>query len=144
MKLYIASDHGGFRLKGEIKDFLKEQGHEVKDLGTDSEESCDYPDYAKKLCKEVLENGARGILICGTGIGMSIVANKFKGIRAAAAANCYMAKMSRLDNNSNVLCLGGRVIGEELAKEIVKVWLETDFSKEERHRRRVEKIELSS
>ncbi len=140
MKIYISSDHGGYNLKGYVKKYVSESGYEIEDLGTNSEESVDYPDYAEKLCKKVFENKAKGILICGTGIGMSMSANKMKGIRAALCGNEYLAKMSRRHNNSNVLCLGGRVIGEELACNIVKVWLETDFSKEERHHKRVGKI----
>jgi len=131
-------------LKEVIKEFLQEEGYEVEDLGTDSEDSVDYPDFAKKLCREVLKTKSMGILVCGTGIGMSLGANKFRGIRAAVCTNCYMAMMSRADNDANVLCLGGRVVGEGLAKDIVEVWLKTKFSTKERHRRRVGKIEPNS
>lgn len=140
MKIYIASDHGGYDLKQIIKNFLKEEGYDADDLGTNSDDSVDYPDYGKRLCKKVLGSEGLGILICGTGIGMSITANKFKGIYAALCSDEYSARMSREHNNANILCLGGRVIGGELAKEIVKVWLETDFSEDERHKRRVGKI----
>lgn len=141
-KLLIASDHGGYRLKEVLREWLKSEGYKVTDLGSQDEKAPDdYPDFGRKLCHEVLKSDLRGILICGAGVGMSMVANKFKGIRAAAAANCYMARMSRFDNNSNVLCLGQRVLGEEFAKDIVKIWLETDFSTDERHRRRVAKID---
>ena len=139
-RLAIASDHGGFELKRILSDFLKTQGHEVLDLGTGGSESVDYPDFAAKLCKAILEGRAeRGILICGTGIGMSIAANKFKGIYAAVCTNEFMARMSREHNDSNVLCLGARVLGDEVAKGIVEVWLSTPFAAG-RHTRRTGKI----
>lgn len=139
-KIIIGSDHGGFKLKEKIKKYLGELGYEYEDIGTDSMQSCDYPDFAYKVAKKVAETNSKGILICGTGIGMSISANKVRGIRAALAFDEFTAKMSREHNNSNVLCLGERTTKEELAKKIVKVWLETPFSKEERHHRRVDKI----
>lgn len=140
MKIFIGSDHGGFKLKEEIKEYLEELNYEYEDIGTENKESCDYPDFAYKVAKKVAETKGRGIVICGTGIGVSMAANKVKGIRAALAFNEYTAKMSREHNNSNVLCLGERTTKEALAKKIVKVWLDTKFSKEERHHRRVDKI----
>ena len=140
-KIIIASDHGGFELKEKIIAYLNENNYEVEDLGTNSKESCDYPIYAKKLCKELLENNIKkGILVCGTGLGMQITANKFKGIRAVCVSDTYSAKMSREHNDSNVLCLGARVLGEGLAKDIIDIWLKTDFLGE-RHQRRVDMIE---
>ncbi|OGL40111.1 MAG: ribose 5-phosphate isomerase B [Candidatus Schekmanbacteria bacterium RIFCSPHIGHO2_02_FULL_38_11] len=137
----IGSDHGGFDLKEKIKTFLIERKIEIEDLGTVTRESVDYPDYGIKVSKLVSEGKAeRGILVCGTGIGMSIVANKFPRVRAALCHDSYSARMSREHNDSNVLILGGRVIGDELALEIVKVWLEASFSGG-RHKNRLEKIE---
>ncbi len=141
MKLFIASDHGGYKLKSAICKWLLGLGFEVVDLGTDSKEPVDYPEYAKKLCEKVLKEGGRGILVCGTGIGMSIVANRFKGIRASLCSDEFSARMSREHNDANVLCLGGRVIGEELAKSIVNIWLNAKFSGEERHKRRIANID---
>ena len=127
-KIAIGSDHAGFRLKEFVKKLLRERGFEVIDVGTYSEERCHYPEYAKKVA-QMVSNGEvpRGILVCGSGIGMSIVANKFKGVRAALCHNIYSAKFSRLHNDSNVLCLGGRVTGEDLTREIVETWLNTPF-----------------
>ncbi len=140
MKVALACDHGGFRLKEVIKDYLEELGIEYVDYGTYSEESVDYPDFACKAAKGIVNGEAdRGIFICGTGIGISIAANKVKGIRAALCYNIFAAEMSRRHNNANVLCLGGRVLGDELAKAIVKVWLATPFDGG-RHERRVNKI----
>jgi ribose 5-phosphate isomerase B len=141
MHVGLACDHGGFELKGELKIFLKSLGVEPIDMGTFSEESVDYPDFgvlvAEKVSRGELE---RGILICGTGIGMSMVANKFPRIRAALANDLYSSRCSREHNDANILIIGGRIVGKELAKEIVKVWLETPFA-EGRHKRRLEKIE---
>lgn len=140
MIIGIGSDHGGFELKEVLKKFLDEN-YEIKDYGCFSEKSVDYPDIAKSLCKELLDGKIdRGILICGTGIGMSITANRFKGIRATLCNDLFSAKMSRRHNNSNVLCLGGRILGKELAKEIVKVWLTEPFDGD-RHLRRLNKID---
>ena len=137
----IGSDHGGFDLKEKIKKFLTERKIGVEDLGTVTRESVDYPDYGIKVSKLVSEGKVeRGILICGTGIGMSIVANKFPKVRAALCHDSYSARMSREHNDANVLILGGRVTGDELALEIVKIWLETSFSGG-RHKSRLEKIE---
>ncbi len=140
-KILIASDHGGFELKEKIKNYLLEKDFEVLDLGTNSTSSCDYPVFAKKLCKEILNNTAqKGILVCGTGLGMQITANRFKGIRAACVSDTYSAKMSKEHNNSNVLCLGARVLGFGLAIEILEVWLNTDFQGE-RHQKRLSMID---
>ncbi|WP_457570256.1 ribose 5-phosphate isomerase B [Desulfurobacterium sp.] len=140
MKIALASDHGGFRLKEVIKNYLDELGIEYVDFGTYSEESVDYPDYALKAAESIINGETdRGIFICGTGIGISIAANKVPGIRAALCYNIFAAEMSRRHNNANVLALGGRVIGDELAKSIVKTWLDTPFDGG-RHERRVNKI----
>ena len=137
----IGSDHGGFDLKEKIKKFLTERKIEVEDLGTVTRESVDYPDYGIKVSKLVSEGKVeRGILICGTGIGMSIVANKFPKVRAALCHDSYSARMSREHNDANVLILGGRVTGDELALEIVRIWLESSFSGG-MHKTRLEKIE---
>jgi ribose 5-phosphate isomerase B len=141
MQIGLACDHGGFELKEELKTFLKSFGIELIDMGTFNEDSVDYPDFgvlvAEKVSRGELE---KGILICGTGIGMSIVANKFPRIRAALVNDLYSSRCSREHNDANILIIGGRIIGKELAKEIVKVWLETPFAGG-RHQRRLEKIE---
>ncbi len=140
MKIAIASDHGGLKLKEHLKKHLADKGFEIIDHGTHSEESCDYPDYAKKLCRDVAEGKAeKGILVCGTGIGMSITANKCKGIRAALCADVFSAKMSREHNDANVLCMGERTIGFGLAEMIADTWLASEFLGG-RHARRVNKI----
>lgn len=140
MKVSIASDHTALLMKEEIKRELEEIGVELTDLGAFSDERVDYPDFAQKVCEQVKQgNVDRGILICGTGIGMSIMANKVKGIRCALAHDTFSAKFTRLHNNSNVLALGQRVIGHGLAREVVKVWLETEYEGG-RHERRVVKI----
>ena len=136
----IGSDHGGFELKGHIIEHLKEKGIEVKDFGTYSEASVDYPDCAKPVCKAVLDGECEcGILICGTGIGISMAANKFKGIRAALCGDVFSAKMSKEHNNANVICMGGRVLGRELANMIVDTYLEAEFQGG-RHADRIKKI----
>ena len=136
----IACDHGGLKLKGTVMDFLKENGYEYKDFGTHSEQSCDYADYAKEVAFAVTGGECeRGILICGTGIGMSIAANKVKGIRAAHCTDYFSAKYTRLHNDSNILCLGERITGAGLALELVKVFLETEFEGG-RHAVRIAKI----
>lgn len=140
MKVVIASDHGGFRLKQEIMKQLKSKSIGYEDYGAYSEESVDYPDYGHKVGEAVASGKFdRGIVICGTGIGISIAANKVPGIRAALCGDCFSAKASREHNNANVLALGERVIGVELAKMIVDIWLETEFAGG-RHERRVNKI----
>ena len=139
-KIILGSDHAGFELKEEIKKFLEELGYEYDDLGTNSKEPCDYPETAFKVAKKVIETDNIGILMCGSGLGEAIVANKVKGIRAANCFNEYTAKVSREHNNSNILCLGARVLKTDEAKNITKIFLTTEFSKEERHRRRVKQI----
>ena len=141
MKLAIGADHGGYVLKQEIADFLsKIKNIDVTDHGTSGPESVDYPDFGKKVA-EAVSNGTadRGILICGTGIGMSIVANRYPKVRAALCQDLFTAKMSRLHNDANILVMGGRVVGAGLALEIVKTWIETPFEGG-RHLRRLEKI----
>lgn len=140
--IFIGSDHGGFELKNEIVNFLNNDLKiEVKDMGCYSKDSVDYPDIAKIVCDEVLKNNTIGILLCGTGIGISIAANKINGIRCALCSNEYSAIMAKRHNNANVLALGGRVIGAELAKSIVKAFLESDFDGG-RHEKRLEKITI--
>ncbi len=140
MKIAMGSDHGGIHLKNHLKDYLTQKGYEVLDKGTYTEESCDYPDYAEKVGKAVTGGEAElGILVCGTGLGISIAANKIKGVRAAVCGDVYSAKMSREHNNANILALGERVTGIGLAEMIVDVWLSTEFAGG-RHARRVDKI----
>lgn len=139
-KIAIASDHGGIELKEDIKTFLKEIGFDVIDMGTNGSKSVDYPDYgvplAEKVSKAELE---KGILICGTGIGMSIVANKFPNVRAALVSDVYSARMAKEHNDANILVIGGRVAGKGLAREMVKTWLEAKFEGG-RHQKRLDKI----
>lgn len=138
----LGSDQGGFELKQEIIAHLKERGLEYKDFGSYDTKSVDYPEYAKKVCKSIKDGECdKGILICGTGIGISITANKIKGIRAALCTDCFMAEATRLHNDANVLALGGRVVGPGLALKIVDTFLDTPFSNEERHIRRINAIE---
>lgn len=138
----IASDHGGFELRQEIMAFLKSKNIEYKDFGCETKASVDYPVYAKLVCEEIVKGTCEtGILICGTGVGISIAANKVKGIRAALCGDCFSASATREHNNANVLCLGGRVIGVELAKKIVETFLTTEFSQDERHIRRINQLE---
>ena len=138
----IGADHGGYALKEAIKKHLTKRGLEFKDYGTDSPVSCDYPEYGKAVAHAVANGECdRGILICGTGIGISISANKVKGIRAAVCTDCFMAEATREHNNANILALGARVVGEGLALKIVDTFLDTEFSNDERHIRRIEKIE---
>lgn len=126
--IYIASDHAAYDFKQNIVNFLNEKEIEFIDLGTNSKERVHYTYFAQNLCEKVLDNDKNiGILICGTGIGMSIMANRFKGIRAAVCTNEYMAKMTREHNNANVLCLGSRVIGDEVAKGVIEKFLESKF-----------------
>lgn len=140
MKIAIGSDHAGFELKEKIKKLLEELGHEYEDFGTNSEESVDYPDYALKVAESVARKECdKGILICGSGIGMCMSANKVPGVRAAFCSNTEMARLSREHNDANVLTMGARLIDEDTAKEIVKVWLKTEFLGE-RHLRRVNKM----
>jgi len=141
MKIAIGSDHAGFKLKEKIKGLLTELGHEVLDLGCHSTDSVDYPVYGAKVAQAVAQGEAeRGVLICGTGLGMSMVANRFPGVRAALCHELFTTRMARLHNDANVLVLGGRVLGDVLALEMVKVFLETPFEGG-RHERRVKMIE---
>ncbi|WP_027094329.1 ribose 5-phosphate isomerase B [Cohnella thermotolerans] len=141
MKIAIGADHAGYRLKDVIVPFLQAQGHEVIDVGCNCADSVDYPDYAVPVCDKVVHGEAdRGILICGTGIGMSIAANKTPGIRCALVHDLFSAKATREHNDTNVLAMGERVIGPGLAEEIVRVWLDTPFSQGERHKGRIEKV----
>ncbi|HLD18822.1 MAG TPA: ribose 5-phosphate isomerase B [Candidatus Nanoarchaeia archaeon] len=137
-KIAIGSDHAGFELKEHIKALLRD-AYDVEDVGTNSEESCDYPDYAIKVADSVLKNNKLGILICGTGIGMCMTANKIHGIRAALAKDAYMAEMARKHNDANVLCMGGRTTSPEDAEIIVHNFLTTEFEGG-RHEKRVQKI----
>jgi ribose 5-phosphate isomerase B len=141
MKIAVGSDHAGFHLKEEIKKLLMEKNIQILDVGTDSEtKSCDYPDFAEKVAKNITEGNAdKGILICATGIGMCITANKFSQIRAAQCSEPVTARLSREHNDSNILTLGAKIIGPLLAKDIVLVWLNTEFTGE-RHKYRVDKI----
>ena len=139
MKIIIGSDHGGIHLKEVLKQHLAERGIEVHDAGTYTEESCDYPDIALQVCRAVTAgDGDRGVLVCGTGIGMSMAANKVKGIRAALCGDVFSAIMSREHNDANVICLGERVLGPGLAVCIMDAWLDTEFAGG-RHARRVNK-----
>ena len=142
MKIALASDHAGLKLKEIIKGYLKRKGHEFTDFGTGTEASCDYPDFARPAAEAVARGEFdRGIFICGSGVGVTIVANKVKGIRAVNAYDSYVAKQSRQHGDCNVLCLAGRKLTRAKATKIVDVWLKTDFSGEERHLRRIRKIE---
>lgn len=138
----IGCDHGGYDLKEVIVQYLKEKNYEVKDCGCYSKESCDYPEIGRAVAHSVADGESeKGIVICTTGIGISITANKVKGIRAALCADPLSAKLTRLHNDANVLSLGAGMTGPELAKNIVDTFLETPFSGEERHQRRISKIE---
>lgn len=141
MKVALGCDHGGYALKEEIKKYLEELKIEYQDFGGYSAKAIDYPDVGIRVALEVQKgNFQQAILICGTGIGMSIAANKIKGIRASLCHDVYSAHCAREHNDANILTLGGRVVGYGLAREIVKTWLETPFSQEERHIRRLQKI----
>ena len=138
MKIAIACDHGAYEYKEMIKAMLEQEGHEVLDFGTDSTASVDYPDHALPCAQAVAKGEAeRGIVLCGTGIGVSITANKVKGIRCALCSDPLSARLTREHNDSNMLAMGQRIIGSELAKEIVHVWLSTPFSEGERHQKRI-------
>ena len=143
MNIAIGSDHAGYKLKLEIIKFLENKNITYKDMGTESDESVDYPEFASKVARGVVSNEFdRGILICGTGIGMSIAANKISGIRAALCHDVFSAKVTRFHNDSNILTMGGCVIGKDLAVEITKTWLESVFKgdTQPRHQRRIDKI----
>ncbi len=135
--IHIASDHAGFQLKEVIKSHLEAQGHTIKDHGTNNTASCDYPIFAKSLCASLLDEGGSGILICGTGVGMSIMANRMKGIRAALCASEFQAQATRAHNDANVLCLGERVTGFGVALNIVDIFLNASFEGG-RHQGRIE------
>ena len=138
----IGSDHGGYALKQAVMKHLESRGEQYHDFGTYSEESCDYPDYGRAVAEAVARGEYRfGIIICGTGIGISITANKVHGIRAALCGDCFSAEATRLHNDANVLAMGARVVGEGLALKIVDTFLDTPFSNDERHIRRISKIE---
>ena len=138
----IGSDHGGFELKKKLMEHLSERGLEYKDFGTYSSASCDYPVYAKAVANAVASGECdRGIIICGTGIGVSITANKVRGIRAALCGDCFSAEATRQHNDANVLCMGARVVGEGRALKIADTFLDTPFSNDERHIRRISMIE---
>ena len=138
----IGSDHGGYALKKALMAHLSERGLEYKDFGTYSEASCDYPAYGKAVANAVADGECeRGILICGTGIGMSMAANKVPGIRAAVCGDCFSAEATRQHNDANILCMGARVVGEGLALKIADTFLDTPFSNDERHIRRISQIE---
>ena len=138
----IGSDHGGYALKKELMAHLDNRGLAYKDFGTYTEASCDYPVYAKAVAHAVADGECeRGILICGTGIGVSMTANKVPGIRAALCGDCFSAEATRLHNDANILCLGARVVGEGLALKITDTFLDTPFSQDERHIRRISQIE---
>lgn len=138
----LGSDHGGYGLKQEVIQYLKEQNLEYNDYGCDSEASCDYPVYAKKVAQAIVTGECdRGILICGTGIGISIAANKVKGIRAALCHDTFSAQATREHNDANVLAMGARVVGPGLALKIVDTFLHTEFSNDERHKNRIRQIE---
>ena len=140
MRIAIGNDHTAVDLKNTIVDYLTELGYDVINLGTDSRESCDYPVYGEKVGRAVADGQADlGIAICGTGVGISLAANKVKGVRACVCSEPYTAKLSRMHNNSNVLAFGARVVGDELAKMIVKEWLDAE-SEGGRHQRRVDMI----
>lgn len=139
--IYLGSDHAGYEVKGVLKEYLKELSQEFVDLGVFTTDSTDYPDIAREVAEKVSENpGALGVLICGTGTGMAITANKLNGVRAASVVNETMAEMARKHNNANVMTIGSRLIDAELAKKLVKIFIEVPFDTDERHQRRVDKI----
>ena len=138
----VGCDHAGYELKNELIRHLKDRGFEVADLGTYSTDSCDYPDYAKKVCEEVVSGRAeKGLLVCGTGTGMSMAANKVRGIRAAVLTDEFSAQATREHNDANVLCLGARVLDTERAVKLLDIFLDTPFSEGANHIRRIGKLE---
>jgi ribose 5-phosphate isomerase B len=140
MKIAAGADHGGFALKNELVAYLREKGHEVEDLGTDSDASVDYPDFGDAVAKAILEKRVeRGLLVCGTGVGIAIAANRHAGIRAVNCSDVFTARLSRSHNDSNILSLGGRVVGSGLAKEILDAWMKQEFEGG-RHQRRIDKL----
>jgi ribose 5-phosphate isomerase B len=141
--VHIASDHAGFELKAALSAHLAALGRDVRDHGASDAQSCDYPVYADILCREVLASGEPGILICGSGLGMSMMANRFRGIRAAVCVNEFLARTARLHNNANVLCLGSRVLGAALAFAVAETFLQTPFEEGGRHRRRTDMLDAA-
>lgn len=138
----IGSDHAGFEMKEALKKHLEEKGYEVKDFGTDSDQSCDYPEFAKAVSHCVADGMAdKGVLVCGTGIGMSMAANKVKGIRAAVVGDAFSAQATREHNDANIICMGARVINLEKAVEFLDIFMSTEFSNGENHIRRISKLE---
>lgn len=138
----LGCDHGGYDLMQEVIAFLEEKKIPFKNFGTESKASCDYPEYGKKVAEAVASKECeQGILICGTGIGISIAANKVPGVRAALCHDCFSAEATRQHNNANVLCMGGRIVGPGLALKIVEIFLNTEFSNDERHIRRISMLE---
>ena len=141
MKISIACDHGAYMLKNKVAQHLKDQGHEVVDFGTNGPESCDYPDFAAEAARAVADGTCeKGIVLCTTGIGVSITANKVKGIRCALLSDVMSARLTREHNDTNMMALGAGVVGENLALEIMHTWLKTPFSGEARHQRRIDKV----
>jgi ribose 5-phosphate isomerase B len=141
MKIALGADHAGFELKNQLQTILEKHGHTVLNMGTDSAEAVDYPDYARKVALAVVEgNAERGIMVCGSGVGACVAANKVPGARAGLCHDTFSARQGVEDDDVNVLCLGARVIGSSLAEEIVKVWLAARFSNVDRHRRRRDKV----
>lgn len=141
MRIVLASDHAGAALKADLAEFVTSLGHEAVDLGADGSCSVDYPQFAQEAAKAVVEGQAdRAILVCGTGLGMSMAANKVRGIRAALCHECYSARMSREHNDANVLCLGQRVVGVGLARDVVRTFLESEYSHGPNHQRRLDMI----
>ena len=141
MNISIACDHGAVALKNKVAEHLRAQGHQVLDFGTHTTDSCDYPDYAVQAARAVADGRCqRGIVLCTTGIGVSITANKVPGIRCALLHDVLSAKMTRLHNDTNMMALGAGIVGENLALEIVDTWLATEFSGEARHQRRIDKV----
>ena len=145
LRIIIASDHGGLKLKKKLVELMEKDGHTVEDIGTQSEAASDYPDFAHAVAKSILDPHQkmdRGILLCGTGVGMSIIANRYPGVRAVLCSDTFTAKLSRSHNDANVLCMGERVVGSGLAWEIVSAWLAEPASMDERHTKRRAKIEI--
>ncbi|MDO8429773.1 MAG: RpiB/LacA/LacB family sugar-phosphate isomerase [bacterium] len=145
MLIYIGSDHRGFKLKESLKIYLKESGYEIADVGNSVfDQADDYPDFGKAVAKEISldPENSRGILICGSGVGMDVVANRFKNVRSVLASTPDQAASSRNDDNTNVLSIAADFLTESEVKKILTIWLQTDFSEEERHRRRLEKIDI--
>lgn len=139
--LAVGCDHGGFPLKLSIVDYLQANAHDVIDLGTYTSEPVDYPDYAASVCQAILSGRAKlGVLICGSGVGVTVAANKFPGIRACMCHDSFSARQAREDDNTNVLCLGARVVGVQLAVDLVRIWLSSSFSGADRHVRRLRKV----